>query len=80
MVKQQRDNSLMKAVGRRLRELRESIGLSQETVLFKTGIYLTRIENGKRNISISTLIELCKVYNITLREFFKKVHYGETNP
>ena len=79
MVKQQRDIELMQKVGTRLRVLRETAGLSQEKVLFQTGVYL--IENGHRNINISTLIELCKTYKVSVYEFFKGIEQnGEAQP
>ena len=79
MAKQQRDIELMQKVGERLRVLRETAGLSQEKVLFQTGVYLTRIEN--RNINISTLIELCKTYKVSVYEFFKGIEQNdETHP
>lgn len=71
MSKYQRNEKLIKAVGKRLRLLRESCGLSQEKVQFQKSIYLTGIENGYKNITIGTLVELCDTYKITLREFFK---------
>ena len=81
MAKQQRDIELMQKVGERLRVLRETAGLSQEKVLFQTGGYLTRSENGHRNINISTLIELCKTYKVSVYEFFKGIEQNdETHP
>ena len=81
MAKQQRDIELMQKVGERLRVLRETAGLSQEKVLFQTGVYLTRIENCHRNINISTLIEFCKTYKVSVYEFFKGIEQNdETHP
>ena len=65
-----RTEPLMKAVGRRLRQLREQHGLLQEKVQFKTGIYLAYVENGLRNPTITTLIDICRYYGTTLEEFF----------
>lgn len=70
MTKRKRSEELIAAVSRRLREVREASGISQEKVLFQTGVYLTRIENGHRNITVSTLVTLCSTYGITLQEFF----------
>lgn len=69
----------MQAMGRRLREVREARGLSQEKVTFSTGVYLTRIENGHRNISVSTLLLLCRPYGVSLEEFFKGLDYEPTD-
>lgn len=54
----------MRGIGRRLRSAREGCGLSQERVLFLTGIYVILIEAGRRNITVSTLITLCETYRI----------------
>lgn len=78
MTKQERNTALMKAVGKRLREIREARGLSQEKVQFEKNLYVSYIENGLRNISISTLTELCELYGITVKEFFKDWNDEET--
>lgn len=78
MNKRQRNDKLMKAVGLRLRELRILRGLSQEKVLFINNIYLSNIENGHRDITIGTLVELCYTYNISLRDFFDKLQYDKS--
>lgn len=75
MFKHHRNEKLIKAVGLRLRLLREASNLSQEKVLFQTNIHLSRIENGHKNITMGTLIELCDTYNISLRDFFKGMDY-----
>ena len=71
MVKQDRNISFLHAVGRRLRQLREERGLSQEKMQFEKRIYLVYVENGKRNISITMLLDICRVYGITLADFFR---------
>lgn len=78
MVNRGQNDVLSKAIGQRLRQLRESKGLSQEQVLFLKDVYLTRIENGLRNISICTLIKLCEMYGVTLAEFFNGLNYEST--
>ena len=80
MIKQARNISFLQAVGRRLRQLREECGLSQEKVQFKTGIYTVFLETGKRNITVSTLIDLCKVYDVTLEQFFAGMEFYEGQP
>lgn len=61
----------MKAVGKKLRELRLAKGLSQDVVYIDTEIHIARVEMGKYNITISTLSDLCDYYGVTLEEFFK---------
>jgi len=61
----------MVKVAKRLKEVRESKGLSQGTVYIDTDYNIGRLEVGKTNISISTLSILCKYYGISFEEFFK---------
>lgn len=60
-------------VGKRVRELRNSIGISQEELADLTGLdrtYITSVECGKRNISIVNIEKLANALNVTLAEFF----------
>lgn len=70
MYDEQDKSKFLQITGGRLRQLREQSGISQEKVQFKTGIYLSYVENGHRNITITTLIDLCREYGVTLEEFF----------
>lgn len=70
---QLKDENLMKKVALRLKGLRETAGLSQDQVYIETDIHIGRLETGKVNVSISTLSALCKFYEITLVDFFKKI-------
>lgn len=54
----------------RLRELRKERKLSQIDVYIDTDIHIGRIEQGKTNISVSTLWNLCTYYGISLEDFF----------
>lgn len=60
-------------VGKRVRELRNNLGISQEELADLAGLdrtYITSIECGKRNISIVNIEKLAKALNVTLAEFF----------
>ena len=71
MKKRRTDEDTMMMVAKRLKQIREGKGLSQESVFIDTDYNIGRIEIGKTNISISTLAILCKYYGVTLEEFFK---------
>lgn len=71
MSKHYRNERLIKAVGTKLRLIREEQKLTQENVAFQSDIYLTEIENGHTNITIGKLVELCDLYKITLKDFIK---------
>ena len=38
--------------------------------LGKTQLYLSRLENGKYELKVSTLLELCEIFGITIEDFF----------
>lgn len=59
--------------GKRVRELRQAQGLSQEALAFKAGIdrtYMTSIENGKRNVSIQNIEKVINALEISIQDFF----------
>ncbi len=60
-------------VGKRVRELRNSIGISQEELADLADLdrtYITSVECGKRNISIVNIEKLAKALKVSLAEFF----------
>ena len=61
------------AIARRLKELREQKGVSQQYVYIDTDLNVGKIEVGKTNISVSTLNILCDYYGISLEEFFRGI-------
>ncbi|HUD43934.1 MAG TPA: helix-turn-helix transcriptional regulator [Patescibacteria group bacterium] len=64
-----------KQFGKRLRELRKKVELSQEELGFRAGIhrtYVGAIERGEQNISIDNIHKLAKALKISPDELFKK--------
>lgn len=60
-------------VGKRIRELRNKLGVSQEEFADMVDLdrtYITSVECGKRNISIVNIEKIAKALNVTLSEFF----------
>ena len=60
-------------VGKRVKELRNKVGISQEELadiaeLDRT--YITSVECGKRNISIVNIEKLAKALKVSLSDFF----------
>lgn len=65
--------SIKVQVGLRIRELRQSKGISQETLALEIGLdrtYITSVENGKRNISIINLEKIWTFFKLTPNQFF----------
>lgn len=73
MKGQKHCETAIKSVAERLRAVRVARGITQETVYFNTGLNMRRVEGGKTNLSLSTLCELCRFYDITLEELFKGI-------
>lgn len=60
-------------VGKRVKELRNQLGISQEELADLADLdrtYITSVECGKRNISIVNIEKLASALNVTLKEFF----------
>lgn len=60
-------------VGQRIKELRKTILLSQESLANKADIdrtYVTDVENGRRNVSVEILDRLINALDVTVSEFF----------
>ena len=60
-------------IGRRIRELRKGLEISQEALAYKAEVdrtYVTDVENGRRNISVEILEKLITALEISFAEFF----------
>ena len=61
-------------VGKRIKELRNKLGISQEELAFRSEIhrtYIASLEVGKRNVSIETLEKVVKALGVSMSEFFR---------
>ena len=69
-----------KAVGLRLKELREARKLSQERFANILGLgrtYIAELETGKRNISVRNLYRIVRGLGMTMAEFFTSEVFEE---
>lgn len=66
---------LKEMIGMRIKELRISKkNLSQNDFACLLGFdrtYLSRIENGKQNLTMDTIIKICNYLDVSLSEFFE---------
>lgn len=63
-------------IGKRIKQLRQETGLSQEKFALKIGMdrtYYASVENGKRNISVINLEKIAKGFGISLSELFRGI-------
>lgn len=60
-------------IGKRIKELRNLRGFSQEELADRAGIdrtYVNSVENGKRNVSIVNIEKITNALGCTFQEFF----------
>ena len=60
-------------VGKRVKELRNKVGISQEELADMVELdrtYITSVERGRRNISIVNVEKLATALKVTLKDFF----------
>lgn len=65
---------LMAAFGKRVRRLRSSVGLSQESFAELCGLdrtYVSSIERGKRNVSLLNIAKIARALKIPISELTK---------
>ena len=68
------DGRLLKRFGKRVQELRQSKGLTQEEAARLSGFdykYYQRIEYGEKNLSLTSLSKLAKAFKIEIAELVK---------
>ena len=53
----------------KLKGQRKIKNVTQEQVLHETGIHIARIEQGKRDVSYTTLLKLAEYFDVSLSAF-----------
>ena len=74
MNKMKPDVATREIVGSKVRQLRKLAGLTQEETASRCGIfrtYLSRVESGTANPTISVLSELAMCFDVDVRELFR---------
>ncbi|WP_270299914.1 helix-turn-helix domain-containing protein [Streptococcus parasanguinis] len=62
--------------GKRIKELREYSGLSQEKFALKIGMdrtYYASVESGKRNISLRNIEKIANGFDISIAQLFTEI-------
>lgn len=72
-MSQLRDTKLLQKIALVIKQLRSNKNLSQADVYNDINIHIGRIETAKANLSVSTLLSLCKYFKIKISDFFKLV-------
>ena len=70
-MKRRENKRLLKALGKRIREIRKEQNISQAQLGFECGVhgeYIGRVERGMQSPTISTLDSISKALGIKLKE------------
>jgi len=73
-VNNSRNTDLLKKFGANLKRLRESQGMSQEELCFKSGLsknQIGNIERGEVNTTISSISAISNAMNLSIQELFE---------
>ena len=70
MQKQYQDKELLNKVVIAIKIIRKSKKVTLEVFYFDTGIHIARIEQGKSNITVSTLSKICTYFDMSIVDFF----------
>lgn len=62
----------------RVKQLRNEKGVTQEQMYNDTGIHVARIEQGKRDVSFTTLVKIAEYFERSLGEF-DSIKINESN-
>ena len=71
-------NRNLATLGKRIRELRMAVGLSQEELADRAGLhrtYVGGVERGERNIGFLNLLEIAKALEVSPAEVLKPFRY-----
>lgn len=72
-MKKKSDKNFIKALGKRIKELRKEQAISQDQLAFEVGIrreQVIRIESGTQNTSIDIVRKIADNFDMKLKEFF----------
>ncbi len=70
MPAQYKNDALLDEIIKTIKFIRKSKKITLEVFFFDTGIHLARIEQGKTNLTVSTLSKICEYFDISLKDFF----------
>ncbi|PKP40047.1 MAG: XRE family transcriptional regulator [Bacteroidetes bacterium HGW-Bacteroidetes-13] len=72
-MRQSSNHSLNSVIAQKIKHLRKQKNVTLEAFYFDTGIHLARIEQGKMNITVSTLERICSYFDTNLSDFFSDI-------
>ena len=70
-----KDQQFVETLARRIKELRNEHGHTQEYLIVKIHLTINCYETGSKIPTLMSLLKICEFYNITLDEFFAPMNY-----
>jgi len=64
------EKNILLDLSKRVKKLRTEKSVSQHIAYLDTKIHFGRIEQGKRDINLTTLYKICDYFEISLKDFF----------
>ncbi len=71
-------NDIRYRVGQRIKQLRETNGMSQKDLAYAADLdrsYIAGIEAGSRNVSIINVEKIANALGVSVKEFFDSSHF-----
>ena len=71
-----------KLLGKRIKELRNNAGLSQDQAAERAGIsgkYLGQVERGEVNVSAIIIYKLSSVFDVSINDFYEFEHHNDVS-
>ena len=65
----------LKTIGLALKHRRHQLGLNQDQLSYNSGVertYISGIENGRKNVSLSVFLRLCKALDVKPWDLLKE--------
>lgn len=69
----EKEHIIISRIVQRIKELRDKNNVSQRELYYNTNVSISRIEQGNENIKITTLMTICKYFNISISDFLKGI-------
>ena len=74
-ISKYKDIAFQKLLIARMQQLRLEAGYSQEEVIEFTHLDISRYESGTSIPNTQSILKLCKLYKLTIAEFFAPINY-----
>lgn len=69
----QKETEVILRIAKKIKQIREEKNITIENFYIDTNIHISRVESGKVNFSINTLIIICNYLEVRLDDFFQGI-------